>query len=294
MRLSGWSGGIPEIESHIRIDAYSDGEFQRAITIGMKKFGLPDVVVDGFPVSDTKNVGNLINSFSQLMAESDRFRLHGNYKLELSAIKNTSFRESQVKGLGANAFGEACVTLSDGTREEGDPHNRLVRLGADTYPGLEPHLQQGTLLSLLFGSEDSITHINHTDELLAASAKAKAKLPELQKAFNDGLQPGEYIEVKAPFVTRSGGQEWMWVEVSSWKGDQIRGLLDNDPVEVEHLHTGQMVSVRQGDVFDYLRHYADKRVEGNTTGDVIKKMSESKSEKAPRPLPIETGCGRLP
>jgi len=64
--------------------------------------------------------------------------------------------------------------------------------------------------------------VRHNEELLAASARAKAKLPELQKAFTAGLQPGEFIDLKAPFPTPDGGTEWMWVEVTSWKDDKIK------------------------------------------------------------------------
>ncbi|REN17115.1 DUF2314 domain-containing protein, partial [Mycobacterium tuberculosis] len=89
--------------------------------------------------------------------------------------------------------------------------------------------------------EDSVTRVKHNDELLAASKAATAQLPKLREAFAKGLQPGEYILVKAPFTTRDGGNEWMWVEVARWNGDAIEGLLKNEPVDVPGLHAGQMV-----------------------------------------------------
>ena len=43
----------------------------------------------------------------------------------------------------------------------------------------------------MFGSEDSVVHIDHDDRALqAASEKAKAQLPALRDAFNAGLKPG--------------------------------------------------------------------------------------------------------
>src|SRR6266566_4472469 len=102
-----------------------------------------------------------------------------------------------------------------------------------------------------------------------------------QKDFNAGLRPGEFIQVKVPFKTPDGGNEWMWVEITSWKGNLIRGILENDPFNVPELHAGQIVEVWQGDVFDYLRQYPDKRREGNTTGEIIRKMGQKQSGLTP-------------
>ena len=70
----------------------------------------------------------------------------------------------------------------------------------------------------------------------------------------------------------------MWVEVTSWKGDKIKGHLRNDPFEIPNLHSGQVVNVRQAEVFDYIRHYSDGSEEGNETGAIIAKMQEKGAE----------------
>jgi uncharacterized protein YegJ (DUF2314 family) len=128
--------------------------------------------------------------------------------------------------------------------------------------------------------------IEHNPELLSASIAAKGKLPELRRAFNAGLKPGEFIDVKAPFPADNGGREWMWVEVTRWKANDIQGLLESDPFEVSRLHSGQMVEVREEQVFDYIHQYADKRIEGNTTGEIIRKMSEGQVTTPARPLAV--------
>ena len=77
--------------------------------------------------------------------------------------------------------------------------------------------------------------------------------------------------LKAPFETSSGGNEWMWVEVSSWKGGAIDGLLGNEPAEVPGLHAGATVRVNEKDIFDYIFYKADGSTEGNETGREIEK-----------------------
>ena len=92
-----------------------------------------------------------------------------------------------------------------------------------------------------------MTPVKHDEELLEASRRARANLPALREAFNAGLAPGEFIQVKVPFKTPDGGKEWMWVEVTSWSGDKIRGLLRNEPFHIPNLHGGQTVDVSEED-----------------------------------------------
>ena len=107
---------------------------------------------------------------------------------------------------------------------------------------------------------------------VAASERARARLPTLRKAFSEGLAPAEYILVKAPFATPKSTREWMWVEVTEWKDGQLRGLLKNEPFDIPDLHAGQVVQVREEDVFDYIRRHPNGSEEGNETGRIIERM----------------------
>ncbi len=276
---SSWTAGAPDISSQTVIHAYKPGEYVRAITLGMAKTGLPDVVVEGFPWSASDQMGDVINIFCQSMAEGATFRNPGKFKMDLRAIKNAELRDSRLKFLKPNATGMACLSLHQGKWEEGDPKNRLIELTFDRYAGPDVHAKQEKMLSSFFGWEESITHVQYTEEIQAESRKERAKLPELHNAFSAGLQPGEFIEVKAPFETPNGGKEWMWVEVTSWKANHIEGLLENDPFNVPNLHSGQTVKVQEEDVFDYIRQYPDEHREGNTTGAILRKMEEERNGK---------------
>jgi uncharacterized protein YegJ (DUF2314 family) len=285
-RLANWNSEIPDVSGQTVIHIYPKGEYARAITLGMSKMGLPDVVIEESPWSSKNQVGNLINIFCQDIAERGTLHSNNNFRLDLRAIRTSSVRETQIKSLKANAVGVACLSLVQGKHEEGDPKNRLVRLMADRYEGNDPHAKQDSMLSSFFGWEDSMVKIEHNPELLSASVAAKGKLPELRRAFNAGLKPGEFIDVKAPFPADNGGREWMWVEVTRWKANDIQGLLESDPFEISRLHSGQMVEVREEQVFDYIHQYADKRIEGNTTGEIIRKMSEGQVTTPTRPLAV--------
>jgi len=291
-RVASWIDQVPDVSDETVIHIYNGDGSVRAITLGMSKMGLPDVTMDSTGWSSESQMGNLIDIFSQRLAEGAPIREPGEFKLDLRVVKNSHIREDQLKSLKGNASGVACLTLKPGKWEEGDPKNRLIQLGSDDYPGTDDSAKQEAMISSFFGSEDSISKIKHNEELLAASARAKAKLPELQKAFSSGLEPGEFIDVKAPFKTEDGGTEWMWVEVTSWRGGVIEGLLDNEPESVPELHAGAKVKVQQKDVFDYIRHFADKKTEGNTTGEIIHKMDEGQGGANPVAVRITVpDCG---
>jgi len=280
-RLKSWTEDVPDISSQTILETYKKDELVRAITLGMKKVGLPDVVMDDLPWASEHEVGDLINLFCQSMAEGVVFDKSGKFSLDLRAIKNSEVRDTQLKSVKGNFVGVAHLSLKPGVREEGDPKNRLIQLTADRYVGNDAPAKQDRMLGCFFGWEDKVTPVQHNEELLEESRKERAKLPGLQKDFNAGLQPGEFIQVKAPFKTPDGGNEWMWVEVTSWKGNLIRGTLENQPFNVPNLHAGQVVEVWQGDVFDYLRQYPDKRREGNTTGEIIGKIDQKQSGATP-------------
>lgn len=275
-RLPKWSNSVPDISKHITIHAYKSGDFIRAISLGMAKFGLPDVVVDNFVWSSNRTVGHLINLFIQAMAEGAEFSKTGSYELNINSIKHPDVRKPQLKSLKKNAKAVANLTLRKGIWEEGDPRNRLIQIMFDRYPGSDVHAKLDAMMSSLFGSEDSVKYINHNAALKAESEKAKTKLAGLRQKFKDGLKPGEFIQVKAPFAVPTGGNEWMWVEISKWNGQIIEGLLKNEPFNIPQLHAGQMVKVNQNEVFDYIHTYPDGRREGNKTAEIIKKMRNLK------------------
>jgi uncharacterized protein YegJ (DUF2314 family) len=284
-RLDSWKSDPPDVSEQMEIQIYQNGEYARAISMGMSKFGLPDVFVEASPWSSRNQVANLIDAFCQSMADGATFVDSAKYHLDLTSVKNF-----KINDLKSDATHSACLSLKSGKAEEGDPKNRLIELAFDRYPGPDPHAKEEAMFSSLFGSEDSIRHVKHTDELLEASRKARTKLPELRKAFTAGLEPGEFIELKAPFPTPDGGNEWMWVEVTSWKGDRIKGTLLNDAFEARNLHAGEIVAVRQEDIFDYIRQYPDKHQEGNTTSAILKKMDNGTSASSQSSQRVEDPC----
>jgi uncharacterized protein YegJ (DUF2314 family) len=269
-RMSPPNHGFPDVRGHIVIHAYQNGEYIRAITLGMRKFGLPDVVINEFSWSLNDQMGNTINLFAQSLLEGATPTL-GRYDFDVSRLKHDAVRAIYEKHLLDDAHAVAQLTLANASADEGDPENRLVELRFDQYTGETVHEKHEKFASSFYGSVDTVAYVKHNQAIEAASARARLKLPALRKAFNAGLQPGETMLLKAPFETSGGGNEWMWVEVSSWKGSAIVGLLGNEPEDVPGLHAGATVKANEKDIFDYIFYKADGSAEGNETGREIEK-----------------------
>lgn len=267
--VEGWQGDVPNLIRHTVIHAYQGDNLLREITLGMAKFGLPDIVVNDVAHSQNNQAGNLINILAQALVEGAAIGQGGAMTLNLKTIRHDGFRNGQLSSLVDNAKGVAQLSLYKGQPEEGDPQNRLLEIGFERYPGPDRHARQTALFASLFGFTDTLQMVKHDDAILAASAAAKAKLPALRQRFNAGLKPGEYIVVKAPFATPDEGREWMWVEVTKWDEKEITGLLNNEPAQIPTLHSGQIVKVKVADVFDYLLYDGKGGEEGNESGKLM-------------------------
>jgi len=262
---------VPNMVDHTVIHSYKTTEYVRAITLGMGKFGLPDVVVNNFSWSDNRYIGNLINVVAQSLIEGNQIDDKGNLYIDIHAIKNKAFRTGIEPTLRENAAPNISIHLIPAKREDGDPNNALLQIDFRSWPGKSLQEKQNALTSILFGWEDEIFYVKNNDEILKASENARKKLPALRKAFNSGLQPGEFIELKAPFKTPDGGNEWMWVEVLNWDSTSIKGLLKNEPFNIPNLKAGATVVVDQADIFDYIRKFPGGKVEGNETSELIRR-----------------------
>jgi uncharacterized protein YegJ (DUF2314 family) len=270
-RIESWNTNTPNVSSHTVIHAYQNGDGVRAITLGMAKFSLPDIVVNDFSWSLNRPMGDLVNLVAQSMVEGVASISSGALVLDINKLEPTTYKQVLMPTLKDNAKLVVELPIGQGEWEEGDPDNYLLELVFESEPKASSYEKQHQLLSSLFGWEDYVAYVNHNQLIQEASDRARKNLDPLKADFNAGLAPGEFIQLKAPFDTDDGAKEWMWVEVISWDGQKITGLLKNEPQRVSGLRGGAEVTVDQADIFDYVRTYPDGRQEGNETSELIMK-----------------------
>lgn len=270
-RIASWGKDGPNIIDHTVIHAYKNTEFIRAISLGMQKFNLPDIVVNDFVWSNNEQMGHLINIVGQSFIEGSKIDDSLILEVNLHGLKNEALKKKIAPLMKENASTQAAIPLKPATHEEGDPNNYLLEINFDAQEGNRLQEKQEAFISQFFGSESKIIYIKPDERIKAASAAAKKKLPKLKDDFNRGLKPGEYIYVKAPFATPDGSDEWMWVEVIGWD-KQIKGILQNEPFNIPTLRAGAEVYVSQDKIFDYIRNYPDGTTDGNETSKLIEAL----------------------
>lgn len=254
------------IANHIVIHLYQKDQFCRAITLGMSKFGLPDIVMENLSCHSGSSFYNIINLTAQTLLEKYDINENWELKLDIVKIKNKELKSFFLSTCYDNAKKKAPITFITGTSEQGDPENRLIEI---SFEGDNPQIAHDELISTLFGSVDEIALVTHNERILEASERAKSRIPELKKMFQEGLPLDTHLLVKFPFEYGPDQREWMWIEVTKWTENSVSGLLQNDPVYVKDLKSGQKVSKDIRDMFDYMIYKPDGSYEGNETGKIM-------------------------
>ncbi len=263
------------IPAHITIHTYRDTEYCRAVTLGMEKFGLPDLSIQNISCKNQASFGSLMNAVVQLWYEQDSIYYDSTMLVDINSIKNKLAFESLTSDLLEGAKLKATVKLKDIVPHQGDAANKQFEIVFEDTDYEFAQQEQDAIMTSLFGAEDEdISYISHDEELLRLSEEAKINFEKLRSVFNSGLEPGSVLMVKSPFKTSDGGNEWMWVEVTKWSGEDLKGILQNDPFHIPNLKAGAIVDVKQYEMFDYIYYRADGTTEGNKTTELIMKMEQ--------------------
>ena len=257
------------ITEQFTIHMYQNSDYCRAISLGMMKFGLPDICIEEISCNSSGSMASLINLTAQTIFENPVVKKDGRLPLDINKIHNKELKNQLLNTLEENAKKKAEIKIVTGVAEEGDPDNSLIEIA---FSADNPQVEHGELLTTIFGSFDEVTQVNHDKELLAASEAARDKIPQLYKKFSKGLEVGTHLLVKFPFENEEGYREWMWVEVVKWKDDTVYGLLQNDPQVVTSLKSGQEVTNDINDMFDYIIYFPDGSQEGNETGKIMSRQ----------------------
>ncbi len=262
-------GPVYDIVNQTAIHAYREGEYCRAITMGMVKFGLPELSIKNLPCESQASITSLINLVAQTLAEHPVIAQDSTLQIDINNIKNDSVRKQLMQGLKPNAKKNATVRLRVVPPNEGDNEGLQLMLVFEDEDGTTSFVQQKQVLCNVFGCTERASLADRGDEELeAASARARQKLPGIKLLFNK-KEVGYAVSLKLPFETRDGKPEYMWIEVTNWDRGTIKGVLQNDPYDVEGLKAGSVVQVKEDDVYDYILYKPDGTQEGGETTEIL-------------------------
>ncbi|MDI1290570.1 MAG: DUF2314 domain-containing protein [bacterium] len=119
--------------------------------------------------------------------------------------------------------------------------------------------------------DDIVGFAENDPEILAAKAEAQRRWPEFVNEFKQ-RKPEVAYAIKAPFPTKSGSSEHMWVQVTEIQADKVVGVLDNDPYQDCGVRRGDTVTVALADVEDWMVADGEIRAGGFSVPAVAKKL----------------------
>jgi uncharacterized protein YegJ (DUF2314 family) len=111
-----------------------------------------------------------------------------------------------------------------------------------------------------------------------AIAKAKATSGEFIKAFHEQKGDASDFYVKKPYPTPTGGQEHMWIEVSSETNGLLTGRVANDAEDTREVKMGQQVNLKIEEISDWRYQVGKKLMGGYTIRYFVEKMSPKERE----------------
>lgn len=277
--------GLPDmgamvIPDHLAIEREDEeGPSASLATLGMAKFGLPDLIIRGVPGESRREASMVLGGLAALIAgwampyreraegHSVRARLEPFWHLDMTEVLAAHAIDP------ADPFvepaGETTVQLST---DPATRRSRLPRLEVKPATGAPAGSGSGVrgLIGQLFGAAGNYFEFPADLPGLGESlARIAADLPAIKGRFLGGLPPGAQLSVKRGFPVEEGRSEYLWVGVGSWSGDRIRGRIENDPVRCAGFDRGQVVEFGESEVFDWLITHPDGTREGARMNDFL-------------------------
>ncbi|MBX3197699.1 MAG: DUF2314 domain-containing protein [Labilithrix sp.] len=254
---------------HIVIQLYrQDDGTARLLSLGMQRFGSPDLSIRGANMAAGPMLAEIINAAASQIA-------HG---ASGGAVTVTLADVARVIGkkpaeLGANADSARPVELDVVTPEriEGDPANEMAELVPREGATREAW---DAIVATLFGVAPVMTAALDDPELAAVAEKARQSLPAAIERFKAGA--GELF-VKGPFpvpeearVDGGAVAETLWLAAASCDAQRCTGVLSNEPSYATNIALGKTTSVKRAEAVDWMIQQRDGGVTGGESIKVLR------------------------
>ena len=261
-RLDSWQGAIPAVPGHINIHTWKDAKTAGVDTVGLARFGLPELGIVGIAPKDAAPAAATMVFVAQQLVERPVIDKAGELTVRAGSLLHATIRVKPEPGTPGVA--RVALTVAPGT---GATRRWLISplpTDADTSTMLARVMRD------LIGRKDTAELSPEGDaELAAASKRAQGRIAQIKALWRKGAPAEAELFVKAPFPTPAGGREWMWVEVRKWDADKVTGALLNAPTEVPGVAEGETVAVSDSELFDYRLELKGQPPEGGETDRIL-------------------------
>jgi uncharacterized protein YegJ (DUF2314 family) len=213
------------------------------VTAGLRRYGFHELYFPQASPGHADQLTHLMSGAAQMILDKRDVNDRGEIAIDFHAL-------GWDVGIIEKGTGKA-TWKTRWAKEDPTDEDMVVELVPPKAQGAEG---AAMMIDACFGflPDDIVESAEDDPELLAAAEKARADLVKLRPHFANGIPPGEELLVKAKFSTDAGEVEWMWMNVVSYRGTTLEGMLANDPRVVTTLRDGSKVKVKFADVADYL------------------------------------------
>jgi uncharacterized protein YegJ (DUF2314 family) len=230
----------------------------RLLTLGMARFGSPDLTLRGATMDVAPALANVVNAVAAQIV-SGKVQLP--FEVSLEDVAKVSRRTPEELAREPDAAASVSLEVVTPERQAGDPVNDMVELVA---PGGTTPEAWSEVVSSLFGEPPQVVLATFDEELGAIARTARTRLPSLLRRFERG--EGRLF-VKGPFpipdaADGGGTAEWMWLEVTSCDAKACSGALSNTPAYASNLAAGAPAKVDRAEIGDALLRLPDGGAEG--------------------------------
>lgn len=252
---------------HVVIQLYREDEgTARLRTLGMERFGSPDLSIRGASMGIAPKLAEVMNAIAQQIAHgADDAPL----TVTLADVAKAAGKKPSDLGSDPGSAKPLTLDIVEAPDVEGDPDDmlELVPRGGSNREAWD------AAYTTIFGPPSSIEVAEDDKELAAIATKARRDLPTAIKRFQAG--EGELF-VKGPFaipedqrVDGGSATELLWVAVVSCTATACTGTLSNEPTYATNLAAGKTTSVKLSEATDWMLQLKDGGAAG---GESIKAL----------------------
>jgi uncharacterized protein YegJ (DUF2314 family) len=227
------------------VHRYDDGEnATRLLTLGMRSFALPDLMVGPCAASDAPALANLLHDVEEHLAH------------ERATPANVAPPAPNAPVMAPFSVGRARLDLRHSPRREGDPENLLYWL-TPAEATAEPTAADYARLAATVREDEA--HAREAIKQVADEAALGRTRKAASASFAGALvawkkTTGAKLQIEAPFRNDgdAGPAEYMWIDVDSVDKTTIDGRLASTPALVRSHKPGDAVHLARAELFDWL------------------------------------------
>ena len=243
--------------SQFGVRAYRVEKGIRSVSMGLEKFGQPNLVIENFSDHHMAYMDKLFSIVLQHVIESPIPVKPGPMVFDIKNIANPAVRSELGSSVEANGSGKTKLMFKKAASLDGDPLG-LLAVSFENSPGDSLWLEQANLLKHVFGKDRTISNVPDPDRLESAvtlaKLRAKAILEEDHALEKDGMR-------LLVAIVMAEHEEVVWVEVAEWKAQQGMGVLLSDPIHTKSFRSGMTYKFDYNSIMDFKLYGTDGLVE---------------------------------